>query len=75
MNSFFLSLKTKGYLYHDKSLIKQENLYFQKVIRKYFSKNIKYYNSLSKNKFRQIALKARDEIQYSHEIIRAKKKL
>ena len=75
MNSYFSSLKTKGYLYHDKSLIKQENLYFQKVIKKYFSKNINYYNSLSKNKFRQIALEARDEIQYSNEIVRAKKKV
>ena len=75
MNTLLSTLKTKGYLYQDKSLIKQENEFFQKVIKKNFSKNVDYYNNLSTEKFRQIALKARNQIQKSREIVRAKKKV
>ena len=57
MNTLLSTLKTKGYLYQDKSLIKQENEFFQKVIKKNFSKNVDYYNNLSTEISRQIALK------------------
>jgi hypothetical protein len=68
MNTLLSTLKTKGYLYQDKSLIKQENEFFQKVIKKNFSKNVDYYNNLSTEKFRQIALKARNQMQKSREM-------
>lgn len=75
MNSYFKKLKEQGYIYHNKSLIKEECIYFQEIVRKHFSKDVKYYNSLDAEKFRRIALLARNEIQNSREIVQAKKKI
>ena len=46
MNSNYNKLKTHGYIYQSKSIIKEESKYFQKVVRKYFSKEVEYYNTL-----------------------------
>ena len=74
MNSYYRKLKEQGYIYHNKTLIKEETIYFQKIVKKYFPKDVEYYNSLNAEKFRRIALLARNEIQSSIEIVRAKKK-